>query len=51
MYKQERKALLDYKSESLISSFNRLKPLVNAFSKERHDTLLELANKKGTDVT
>jgi hypothetical protein len=35
MYKQKRKILLDYKSKSLISSFNRLKHFVNTFSKKK----------------
>jgi hypothetical protein len=43
--------LSDYKSESLVGSFNRLEPLVNALSKGRRDTLLNLTDKKRTDVT
>jgi hypothetical protein len=49
-YKQERKALPDYKSESLVSFFNRLKLLINVFSKRRHDILLKLVNKEETNV-
>jgi hypothetical protein len=51
MYKQKGKALPDYKSESLIGSPNKLKPFVDVLSKRKHDTLLNLANKKETNVT
>jgi hypothetical protein len=50
MYKQKEKVLLDYKLKSSVNSFDRLKPLVNALSKKRRDTLLKLADKKGTNV-
>jgi hypothetical protein len=43
--------LSDHKSESPVSSPNRLKHLVDAPGKGRHDTLLELADKEETDVT
>jgi hypothetical protein len=49
-YKQKRKVLLDHKLKSLVGSFDRLKHLVNALGKGRRNTLLKLANKKGTDV-
>jgi hypothetical protein len=49
-YKQKGKILSDNKLESLISSLNRLKHFVNTPSKERHNTLLKLADKKRTDV-
>jgi hypothetical protein len=49
-HKQKRKVLSGYKSESPISSFNKLKYFVNILSKKRHNTLLKLANKKGTNI-
>jgi hypothetical protein len=48
-YKQK-KILSDYKSESPISSSNKLKHLVNAFGKKRHNTLLKVINKKETNI-
>jgi hypothetical protein len=42
--------LSDYELKSLVSSFNRLKPFVDASGKERRDILLELADKEKTDV-
>jgi hypothetical protein len=35
----------------LFSSPDRLEPLVDAPDEGRHDTLLELADEEGTDVT
>jgi hypothetical protein len=43
--------LLDHESESPVGSPNKLKPFVDASGKGRHDTLLKLADKEGTDVT
>jgi hypothetical protein len=45
-----KKALPDHESESPVGSPNRLEPLVDAPGKRRHNTLLELADKEGTDV-
>jgi hypothetical protein len=42
--------LPDYESESPVNSSDRLKPFVDAPSKGRHDTLLNLADKKRTNV-
>jgi hypothetical protein len=42
--------LPDYKSESPVGFPDRLEPFVNAFGKGRHNTLLKLADKEGTDV-
>jgi hypothetical protein len=42
--------LSGHESESPVGSFDRLKHLVNAFGKGRHNTLLELADKEETDV-
>jgi hypothetical protein len=49
-YGQEGKALPDHESESPVGSSDRLEPLVNAPGKGRHNTLLELADKEGTNV-
>jgi hypothetical protein len=49
-YKQKGKALPDHELESPVSSPNRLKPLVDALGKGRRDTLLDLADKKRTNV-
>jgi hypothetical protein len=51
MYKQEKKTLPDYKSKSLVSSFNRLKSFVNTLNKKRHNTLLKLTDKEKINVT
>jgi hypothetical protein len=48
---QEGKALPDHESESPVGSPDRLEPLVDAPGKGRRDTLLELADEEGTDVT
>jgi hypothetical protein len=50
-YGQERKVLLNHKSESPVSSSDRLKHLVNASGKGRRDTLLKLTDEEGTNVT
>jgi hypothetical protein len=50
MYKQEEKALPDHKSESPISSLNRLKPFVDALNKRKRNILLKLTGKEETNV-
>jgi hypothetical protein len=50
MYKQKGKVLPDYKSESSVSSPDRLKLFVDAPGKRRRNTLLELADEEETNV-
>jgi hypothetical protein len=51
LYTRQGEVLPEHKSEGPVGSLDRLEHLVDAPGKGRQDTLLELADEKGTDVT